>query len=361
METKLTSKPIRVSEIVTTDEIRKWNTGDVITIKAGTGMGKSHFIKNNLYAFAKSNHKKILFLIHRVNCVDQFQKEIEAYRKTDVVEIMTYQKIESLYINKKTFDFSKYEYIVCDEFHYFLSDAAFNIKTDISLNIILQQGDKTRIFMSATGDYMKRYINNVRKIPTIDYEIPITYSFIKQLTFFNKDETIEAFIKEAIERNHKSMFFIQSATKAYKLYEKYKEHCLFNCGKSDKHYKYVNKDKIDNMLQKEKFEELILITTTCMDSGVNIKEEELKHVVCDVRDTGVLIQCIGRKRIESLNDKIYLYIKTITNQRLGGIKSQLKLKMEKADYLRNHTVKEYLDKFPRQNDYSNIIYAEEVE
>ena len=52
----------RVSEIITTEEIKKWNKGDIITITAGTGAGKSYFIKNILYAFAKQENKKILFL-----------------------------------------------------------------------------------------------------------------------------------------------------------------------------------------------------------------------------------------------------------------------------------------------------------
>ncbi|MBU3161645.1 DEAD/DEAH box helicase family protein [Clostridium frigoris] len=62
----------RVSDLITTDVVRTWNKGDIITIRAGTGAGKSYFVKTILYAFAKKNHKRILFLIHRTNCVDQF-------------------------------------------------------------------------------------------------------------------------------------------------------------------------------------------------------------------------------------------------------------------------------------------------
>jgi hypothetical protein len=56
-----------------------------------------------------------------------------------------------------------------------------------------------------------------------------------------------------------------------------------------------------------------------MDAGVNIIDDELKHIICDVKDTGTLIQCIRRKRLQSKKDKIYLYIKAITNQQLGGM------------------------------------------
>lgn len=351
----------RVSEIISPNKIKEWRKGNVVTIKAGTGAGKSYFIKNILYAFAKSNNKKILFLIHRSNCVDQFQREIIKDNKVNVIHIRTYQWIETMIINKKCLDLDEYDYIVCDEFHYFISDASFNKTTDISLNTILEYNDAVKIFMSATGDLMKGYINGIKKIETKDYELDIDYSFIRELTFFNKDETMCNFIEECIKNNDKAIFFIQSAEKAYNLYDKYKEHCLFNCSKSNKkYYKYVNSDKIENLLVNEKFEENVLITTTCMDAGVNIIDLDLQHIVCDVEDIGTLIQCIGRKRIQNDEDKIYLYIKNITNQQLGGKETQLRSKIEKADFLREHTVKEYIETYPRSLDYTYIIYDEVI-
>ncbi|HBJ1649387.1 DEAD/DEAH box helicase family protein [Clostridium botulinum] len=351
----------RVTDLIKYDNIRKWNRNDIITIKAGTGVGKSYFIKNQLYSFAKLYNKKILFLIHRTNCTNQFYEEIKRDNKTDVIDIRTYQAIETIVKNKGVFDFTPYQYIVCDEFQYFVSDSSWNVTTDISLNKILEQ-NATKIFMSATGDDSKRYINNVKKLETIDYEILITYDFIKELNFFNTDETLERFIEYLDGTGEKAIFFIQSAAKAYKLYTKFKDKCLFNCSTSnDKYYKYVDTDKIDNMLKNESFKEQILITTTCMDAGVNINDEKVKHIICDVKDIGTLIQCMGRKRIQNENDGIYLYIKTITNEQLGGMETQTKKKIEKAEFLRTHTVKEYIEEYPRDYDYNKIVYDEVID
>lgn len=352
----------RVTDLIKYDDIRNWKENDIISIKAGTGVGKSYFIKNQLYAFAKLNNKKILFLVHRTNCKNQFVDEIVKDRKIDIIDIRTYQAIENVIMNKGIFDLSQYQYIVCDEFHYFISDASFNITTDISLNKILQQQKAIKIFMSATGDYVKNYIKNIKKLDIINYELPITYDFIKKLTFFNSDETLENFIEECIKKNGKGIFFIQSAEKAYNLYSKYKSNCLFNCSKSNtNYYKYIDEKKISDMLKNEKFNENILITTTCLDAGVNIIDIDLKHVVCDVEDIGTLIQCIGRKRIQDEKDKIYLYVKSISNQQLGGKETQLKNKIKKADFLREHTVKEYIEEFPRSFDYNNIVYDETID
>ena len=351
----------RVSEIITTEEIKKWNKGDIITITAGTGAGKSYFIKNILYAFAKQENKKILFLIHRTSCTNQFYEEIKRDNKLDTIHIKTYQSIEYSIMNDKSIDFSKYKYIVADEFHYFFGDSAFNKRTDISINTILNQKDNIRIFMSATGRYTKNYIKNTKKIDTIDYEIPINYNFIESLTFYNLDDTLEMFIEESIKSGEKAIFFIQSAKKAYELYCKHKDVCIFNCSKSNKdYYKFVDENKINEILVNEKFDSNILITTTCMDAGVNIIDDKLKHIVCDVEDYNTIIQCIGRKRLQNENDKIYVYIKTINNCKLGGKKGRLINKMGMADYLRKHTVEEYVNEFKRKSDYNQIVYDDVV-
>lgn len=350
---------MRVSEVVKIEDIESWKQGDIITIAAGTGSGKSYFIKNNLYAIAKRDKKRILMLIHRTNCVNQFQMEIEKDSKTDVIDIMTYQSIDSLYRQQKEFDFDHYDIIVADEFHYFLQDSAFNKYTDLSLEAILNQENQIRVFMSATGDYMTQYINRFKKYETIDYYIPNDFSFVKQLRFFYKSSTLENCIEAAIENNIKSIFFIESADKAYKLHEKFKEHTLFNCAKNNKkYYQYVDTEKIDDMLRNERFDELILITTTVMDAGVNIVDSELKDIVIDVRDTGTLIQCIGRKRLENKNDYINLYVKAIDNRRLGGFISQANKRLKMARYFSEHGEQAYVKRYYRQLDRSNIVYDE---
>ena len=350
-------KKLRVSDLITIEETNTWSAGDCITIKAGTGSGKSYFIKNTLYDIAKRENNKILMLIHRSNCTEQFINEIVRDKKNDVIDIKTYQKLEYNEIRTCINDLSEYQYICCDEFHYFMSDASFSKTTDISLDLILTQTFATKIFMSATGDQMKMYINENKNITTIDYELPIDFDFIDELSFFYSDDTYDIFIEDAINKNEKAIFFIQSAKKAYELYNKYKVNCLFNCSKNNKdYYKYVDKDKIKDMLINEKFQELILITTTCMDAGVNLIDIDLKHVVCEVEDTGTLIQCIGRKRIQDEQDSINVYLKVISNNSLGGKETQLKKKIHMAEFLKTHTVKEFIEKFPRQYDYSNMVY-----
>lgn len=349
----------RVSDIIPRSEIKKWTNGDVITIRAGTGAGKSYFIKNDLYDYAKEHGMKILMLIHRENCVEQFKLEIERDHKSDVIDIRTYQSIEHKILYRTTIDLSSYQYIVCDEFHYFLTDAGFNRTTDVSFDHIMSQEQAIRIFMSATGSNIKDYITNKRNIQAIDYQLPVSYPYISQLNFFYRDDSMEEFAKRVIESGEKAIFFIQKATSAYKLYKKFKKYSLFNCSKNNRqYYKYVDADKIKKMLQDEKFSEQLLITTSCFDAGANIVDESVRHIIVDMTDVDSVVQCAGRKRIQSEQDNFSLYIRVINNLQLGGLESSTKKKIRMAKYLLDHSTEDLLKKFPRQQDGIGIIYDE---
>lgn len=347
----------RVSEIITEDEINKWSLGNIIVIDANTGTGKSYFIKNSLYEHAKNNGQRILMLVHRSNCKYQFINELETQSKTDIIDLRTYQSIENKELGKINCDISQYQYIVCDEFHYFMSDSTFNKITDISLNKILGASNSIRIFMSATGDVVKRHIKGYRKLEIREYEIPKDYSIVRQLSFFKTDDSIEVLLKELIETTtDKAMVFIDSVKKCYELYKKFAQYSVFNCSASNDMYKHVNSEEIENILKNENFEKRLLFTTVCMDAGVNIKDRELRHIICDVKDIGVMQQCVGRKRALDDNDRMNVYIKIINNNSLGGFISKYKKNVVMADYFRKHTIKEFIERYPRKLDYSQIIY-----
>lgn len=118
----------------------------------------------------------------------------------------------------------------------------------------------------------------------------------------------------------------------------------------------MNEKKIKKMLEEEKFEELILITTPCMDSGVNIKDINLKNIVVSIYDLDTLIQCIGRKRSVDYLDIINLYVRCLDNCTLGGIQIETINKLERLEYLKKHTDKEYIDKYPRSSGFDRAIY-----
>lgn len=358
----------RISDIISQSEIISWRKEDVIIVDGPTGSGKSHFCKNDLYNYAKFDNSKIKMLVDRSNCKEQFQEEINREGREDLLTVDTYQKIENLNLfGTRNYDFDGCNYIICDEFHYFLSDANFNEKTDISFDAIMGQTNAIKIFMSATPKNMERYIkenvtsySSEKKINIKRYELPREDNYINELKFFYEDETLEQLINQFIEEGSKAIFFIQSVEKAYTLYEKYKDKCLFNCSKyNKKYYRYVDKKKIKKMLIEEKFEANILITTLCMESGININDENVKNIVLDVFGDEKLVQCSGRKRSKDENDKINLYVRCFNNKQLGGMERKIKYTLKRIEYLKTHTAEDYRKKFPRSAGFERAIYDNE--
>ena len=225
----------RISDIITEEEIMKWQPGDNILISAPMGSGKSYFCKNILYEVAKGLKGKILMLLHRANCVEQFKNEIEQDAKEDIIDIRTYQSIEQreLRRSRNQIQLANYMYAVSDEFHYYFNDSSFNNKTAVSFKKIVNDASTVHVFMSATGDhmskYMKKYIHEHGLKEPIEYKLPDDFSFMNELIFFYKDESMEELIKTKINTGEKGIFFIQSAEKAYKLYKKYSKNCLYIC------------------------------------------------------------------------------------------------------------------------------------
>lgn len=355
----------RITDVISKEDAESWTPGSNILISAPMGVGKSYFCKNTLYELAKEVGGKILMLIHRSNCVEQFKYEIEEDGKSDVIDVITYQSLEYHKLNDtpKQIDLSKYKYIVSDEFHYFFNDSSFNNKTAVSFKMIMSSNEAIHVFMSATGDamarYMKRYIREHELQSAVEYEVPFDFSFMESLTFFNKDETLEELMKKILQTDYKAIFFIQKAEKAYKLYSKYKDKSIYNCSSNNKkYYEYVDEEKITNILKNQNFSEQVLVTTACFDAGINIIDRDVKYIVIDITDIGSLIQCIGRKRIQDEEDKIHVYIKNINNQRLAGLKTSMKQKIEMADFFleNNCSPEKLIQKYPMQNDPNNILY-----
>ena len=352
-------KKITVTDIINVENMKNWKGGDVITISAGTGTGKSFLVKNKLAAFANTQNKRILMLVHRIDTFNQFKNEIERDNKTHIIDVLKYQSIEATILNNNDIDTNKYDYIVSDEFHYFMSDASFNTTTDISLKTILNTPNSVKIFMSATEKDIVRYIERVKKVAIKDkYEIENTYDYINSVKFYNDTDTLKGLMQGWVETGEKALIFVHSAERAYELYKAFKKYSAFNCSNGNSTYsKYIDTDEMSNVVNNERFESQFLITTTSMDAGVNLVDLKLNNIVVDIKDTCSLIQAVGRKRVQNSDDTINLYVRNIGGREIGSIKGLLSKKKKMAEYLRKNGEEEFQKKYTRKNDMSGMVYA----
>jgi len=341
-----------VSDLIKFKDIEQWVEGYIIAINAHTGSGKSYFIKKILKDYCIANKKTILLLTNRDILKDQFIHELIEDDKEGIITVKNYQSIETKIIYNVTID--DYDFIVCDEYHYLFSDT-FNFCTDISLDYILGQSSSIKILLSATSIVPIKYLEEVKHLDLIKYEIEPDYSYIEKLYFYEDDNVILKLLNELPE-NEKAIYFTKAKT-SYD-FSKQIENSAFICSKHNSTYrKYINEEEKQNIIEKESFDSKILFTTIALDNGVNIKDIQLKHVIIDTFDLDTIQQCLGRKRIVESDEKVIVYIKNWNNKKLNGKKTSLKNIIKYAELLKNGTSSEDLIKeYKHKNTFGNLIY-----
>ena len=168
-----------LSDFITSKDISSWNSETPVIISAQTGIGKTHFVLENLLrqALSTKNEKDVmLILVNRVALSRQTKIELAGTLKSLVgddqyehamKEDYTTKGIDELFIDfgavtlctyhqcykKQLLQRKRFKYIICDECHFFTSDATFNTETDLMLEDIVKNGSNSvRIYMSATPE-----------------------------------------------------------------------------------------------------------------------------------------------------------------------------------------------------------------
>lgn len=341
-----------LSNTITDADISTWDFKNIM-IDSPTGSGKTTFVLENLYTYAKSMGRKILILEPRTDLVKDLKDKIQRKNKTDVISIMTFHKLEA-----HNYDLESYFYIVVDECHYFLHDSGVNKTTDISY-LKLLQATATKIYMSGTAARIKKYMQQYDNVEFLEYNLP-TKSAVSNVWFYDKAESLDWLVATALQQGYKSIFFINDLEKAVELYKKFKDQSIFCCSKWQKKYaKYRNEKEISNMLRTGTLgEKSILITTTTLDVGVSIIDREIRTIVIHgIDDLSTIMQCFGRKRQIDNSDTAAVYIQKPDNMTIGGRLSSLQQARKRAITLLNNSEEKYIKAYKRfEADEHRIVY-----
>lgn len=324
-------KKLKYSNLITKKEVESWKTGSIQFLDGCTGSGKTYFITYTLAKHLNKN-RKILFLTNRSALNKDVVGDVEKYGTSDKVTVMNYQKLENLIINRK--DVGSYDFVVCDEAHYFIEDSNFNKTTNLSFDWVMEQKNSRIIFMSATFDGMEQFLRNENQFAGNEniskerigktYVIPTDYSYVKKLELMYSHEQIEERIYQLLEdTDDKIIYFANSTDKAYSLYKELgSDKAHFYCSKNNDFSKYSEEKCVVN----GSFEKRLLITTVAMDNGVNITDKNVKHVISEVLDLNKLQQCMGRRRVDinDENDQVNFYIRLYNGKEVNSYLSDIK-------------------------------------
>lgn len=346
------------------EDYKGWENGRV-AFDAGTGSGKTSFIINQLLPWALEWSKKekrpvkILVLCNRDSLKSQsIRKIIEKgvgidltqYDRLDdldevelnasnsrFIRVWTYQKIE--YWQQRKPEWVKkwldsYTYIVCDEAHYFFTDADFNPTTELSFQCIERLvPEKVVIYMSATGQLLfDRWKKDGSLLPERYYHIRKNYDHVSRVYFFYRDAERQD-ILDHLPEGEKAVVFVTKRETLVEMKKKYGDSASYYCSKN---HKDGPMDKLEDCINPDgTLCKRILFTTTALYNGVDIKDRALKHLIIEQWDPLEVIQEIGRKRPLDATDTCKLYLREKGRAELLPLFKKVSEKWEPAVFYRD--------------------------
>lgn len=346
-----------VSDLIEAKEIENWTPQEIIFIKAGTGSGKTTFLKTTLLGYSKQHGKRILYLANRIALQQQTKfdinnaKEIQGFDSTSSIDVATYQGIAWRILHDKRIE--NYDYIVCDECHYFTSDSNFNNSTDVTFEWMIHQ-PAIKVLMSATPDLILEYIRDKLKIQTKIYPLDIDYTkLISEIAFYKNEEIIENHLLKRQNDGIKRLYF-GTAKNAFKISQMI-ENSAFYCSKNNGALSDFNsQEEFDNIITNSKFNCGVFATTSIFDNGVNFKDKNLKEIFIEYMSPDEVVQMIGRKRFTDKDEKVIVYIKTHSKLQLTKRLESVEKQQRQIAELRTLGEIEFTNKYTKR-DLSRAI------
>ena len=142
-------KKVYLADEFNIEKIESLEQGNNYLIGAECGAGKTTWVEEILIPHCIKNDKTILLLIHRKSLRNQVLNSLKNIDCClDNVEIMLYQEVEQqLLINRFA---NNYDFIVCDEIHYLVTDASFNRNTEVVFDMLNKKSRSINILLTGT-------------------------------------------------------------------------------------------------------------------------------------------------------------------------------------------------------------------
>ena len=320
-----------VTEVIGED-YKNWKKGDVVRVQAQTGTGKTWFIMDKLIGNMK-DYENLIYICNRIELKRQIKLDLlkkynldiprlsDGKLNTEALDNIT--KIENIVItsyhaiafsslentyNSKNNNLDEFNYIVCDEMHFLLTDSSFNNLTRLAFDELISNVHRnaTKIFISATMDEMVKVIEKAVEssknsfikgdnLKLHTYNTGIDYSYLNT-KYFKHIKDIITLIKND-KTNEKWLIFVTSKKNGQDIKNELDKYNISN--------EFITSgsktEEAKNITTESKFNCKALITTKALDNGVNIKDNAVKNLVVMAFDKTTFIQEIGRVRFNILN------------------------------------------------------------
>lgn len=356
-----------VSDVLTKEIWQFWKPGERVFISAGTGRGKNTFIKKELLTHC-GNQKVVIFenrqsLMQQqiIDIISEIDPEVLKYNdisKENMVVFGPYKNImiisyqcaalKCMLQDSGFLNFcSQTRYLVFDEAHYILDDSLYNKGISFFVQAFLGNSfpNATKIFTSGTMEEIYEYVQRMNRFPKEPIDIieekelldekgsddahnltriiqhspacnsvlslPTDYSYIQPYKYKKMEDICSQIAQIPIDE--KWLIFVKSIQEGAELKSRLQSVCGDSvCFLSAKNKNDDENREIYNQLTHEcKFECRVLIATTVIYNGINVKDDAVKHIVVPFASMSVVKQLMGRKRVIE-NETVNVYFPDVT-------------------------------------------------
>lgn len=346
-----------ISSVFDKESIMNWQKGDRVFLSAGTGKGKNTFIREMLLKYCR--HSKIVIFENRSSLLSQQIKDLvgafnpDLLKYCDIVKdnmvvfgpsknfmIVSYQKatLNILLGDSQFNDFCQQaDYLIFDEIHYILDDAKFNKGIEFFVRHFLLGDSNVKLFLSGSMEesflflqeicpfengyrnmidepleqicFFNMRIPSVNRRPNHVLHMPTNYAYINPYMYQGFEDIINKIYNT--DSKEKWLIFVDSKKAGTDLLME----LLMSSGLTKEDVKFIdadnknsreNSDVYNCLINNEMFECRILIATTVIYNGVNIKDDALKHIVLPFTTVPITKQLIGRKRVKE-EERVSVY------------------------------------------------------
>lgn len=329
------------------EDYKNWKKGDVVRVQAQTGTGKTLMITGNPKVKGlidrMKDYENLIYICNRIELKRQIKLDLlrkynldvpksdDGKLNTEALDNIT--KIENVVItsyhaiahsildntyNSNNNNMDLFDYIICDEMHFMLTDSSFNNLTRLAFDELIRKvhRNSVKIFISATMDEMVKVIEKAvedsknsfikkNSIKLHTYNTGIDYSYLNT-KYFKHIKDIITLIKNN-KTNEKWLIFVTSKKNGQDIKNKLDEYNIRN----EFITSGTRNEEAKNITSESKFNCRVLITTKALDNGVNIKDSSVKNLVVMAYDKTTFIQEIGRVRFNIFSaPEINLFIRT---------------------------------------------------
>lgn len=328
-----------LSEMFTKGDFASMSNDKMYAFYSVPDSGKTTMIINILQPYLKESSKKALYLSPRKTINDQNKANFD----DTVIHSKTYQKLEHDIINGINF-FKDYDFIICDECHYFVEDSAINNLTDESFNFI-NKSDAIVILMSGTPDYLEG-IKDLWERPIVTLaDIDKSNHNITKVCLSSATKEDETLLKKELDRlvrmKKRIIVYDSNIKELFDLSNEYKQKASelgikisFICSSRNRDYfEFSDTENLEILMDTKRIDTDLLFITSALNTGISIDEDfEYLFIFGNPAKTDIF-QLIARIRKGNINR----HIKTVycSVPKYNSIKCRLEGLQFDLTYLKN--------------------------